>query len=194
MKTQEKRLIEWLRIYTKSTECKICRGQINIEVAGKKYEYQLSAEYLHMYNNATVIVRYETLDCIYLFDIKTDKVICALKQKEKAHGTSNDTSVNQITELLALKLKARRMYVNEGQTGKYIAQTLGVRPNTISKWVRVNDWKEAKVGHLRAGKSGIVTAESTQVLKAFKTHLKKVNRPLHDKVAIEITNFLNQLK
>lgn len=75
-----------LKIFTKCTEYKIRRGQINIEVAGKKHEYQLSAEHFHKYNNATVIVRYETLSCIYLFDIKTDVAICALKQKEKAHS------------------------------------------------------------------------------------------------------------
>lgn len=79
-------LYERLRIFNLKTEYKISRGQINITVAGKQYEYQLPASLFGQYNNKKVSVRYESLDCIYLFDRKTDRPITSLKQKEVAHG------------------------------------------------------------------------------------------------------------
>lgn len=86
-------LLERLRLFTKSTSYKVSRGQINIEIAGQDYHYQLPAEYYAKYNNKQVRVRYESTDIIYLFDLKTDTPITALKQKERIAGAlANQTA------------------------------------------------------------------------------------------------------
>lgn len=101
----------------------------------------------------------------------------------------NKVKVDRLTQ----KLKARKLYVTDRETAKYISQTLGVSENTISNWVRVNGWKNAKTRQIQAEITGVNIQDGAQILKDFKTHLRKVNRRLHDKVAIEITNFLTLL-
>lgn len=108
-------LCERLKLFCKRTELKVQRGQINITVAGKKYEYQLSAELFGRYNSQTVAVRYDDLDRVYLFDAKTDKPIGNLLQKEKAHGalanqTDNDIEIfNRHTgRIKGIKTQARK--------------------------------------------------------------------------------------
>lgn len=84
-----------LRLFTKKTEYKISRHQINIVIAGDKYEYQLPSKYAK-YNGKTVAVRYDSPELIYLFDLKNDQAICTLKQKEKAHGALADQTPEDI--------------------------------------------------------------------------------------------------
>lgn len=84
-----------LRLFSKRTEYTIRRAQINITVAGKKNEFQLPAELFSKLNNKTVAVRYEDLNTIYLFDLKTDRAIISLRQKERAHGAlANQTEAD----------------------------------------------------------------------------------------------------
>lgn len=108
-------LFERLRLFTKRTEYKVSRGQINIEIAGIKYEYQLPASFYSKYDRTTVAVRYDSPELIYLFDRKTDQPITSLEQKEKAAGalanqTERDIEImNRSTgRLKGIKAMARK--------------------------------------------------------------------------------------
>ncbi len=87
-------LIERIKLTTLKTEYKISRGQINIVIAGVKHEYQVDTNTHKDYNGKKVAVRYNSPDIIYLFDVKTDKSICAVKQKSKIHGALADQTEN----------------------------------------------------------------------------------------------------
>jgi hypothetical protein len=108
-------LYERLKLFTKKTEYKVSRNQINIEIAGIKYEYQLPAELYRKYERSVVSVRYDTPELIYLFDKVTDKPIVAVGQKEKAAGAlANQTPydidiLNRSTgRLKGIKAQARK--------------------------------------------------------------------------------------
>lgn len=132
-------LYERLRLFTMRSEIKVTRGQLNITVAGIKYEYQLNAETIAKYNSKTVAVRYESLnDRIYLFDIKTDQPICDVRPKQKAHGalanqTPEDKEIfNQHTgRIKGVKVQARKE--NEEVARK--AYDLDPRSYEIMNWV-----------------------------------------------------------
>ncbi|WP_315814065.1 transposase family protein [Paraflavitalea speifideaquila] len=63
----EVNLFEQARIFIPCKKAKVQRGQINITRRGVLYEYQLSADLMHQYNNQEVFVRYENLhDEIYI--------------------------------------------------------------------------------------------------------------------------------
>lgn len=93
-------LYERLRIFTKRTEHKISRGQINMVIAGVTYEYQVNAAAYKEYNGKKVVVRYDTPELIYLFDLKTDAPIYSVKQKSVIHGALADQTERDL-QLLA---------------------------------------------------------------------------------------------
>ncbi|MEO6456540.1 MAG: transposase family protein [Ginsengibacter sp.] len=99
-------LSDRIKILTAQTELKVNRGQINIKRGTTKYEYQLPANLYELYNDETVIVRYEDLnEGVYLYDKRTDESIIFLEQKTKIHGAL----ANQTDEDLQL------LYKNKGR-------------------------------------------------------------------------------
>lgn len=100
-----------LRLFTKKTEYKVSRHQINIVIAGHKYEYQLPARFAK-YNGKKVVVRYDSPDLIYLFELKKDEPICTLKQKEKAHGALADQTPKDIEILNRFAARKKAVTIN----------------------------------------------------------------------------------
>ncbi|HEK20679.1 hypothetical protein [Mucilaginibacter sp.] len=121
-------LYERLRILTKRAEHKISRGQINIVIAGKKYEYQVNAETFDKYNGKKVAVRYATPELIYLFDIKTDKSIGSVKQKSKIHGALADQTEHDLQKLAQ----------NKGRTKGITTQSIKQTENIVAKALEIN--------------------------------------------------------
>jgi hypothetical protein len=124
-------LYERLRLFTMKTDYKVSRNQINIEIAGIKYEYQLPAELYSKYDRSIVSVRYDTPELIYLFDKITDKPIAALKQKEKAAGAlANQTPydidiLNRSTgRLKGIKSQARKENEDLAQKATELSPTI----------------------------------------------------------------------
>ena len=112
-------LLSRIGLFTKRNDLKVSRGQITIQRAGNKYEYQLPAEFYEQYNTKTVAVHYEDLDSVYLFDIETGQHITTLTQKPKIHGalanqTEADTQLyyKHTGKLKGVKSKAQKTNIN----------------------------------------------------------------------------------
>ncbi|WP_295714184.1 hypothetical protein [Mucilaginibacter sp.] len=116
-------LFERLRIFTKKAEYKISRGQINITIAGIKYEYQVDAATFKNYNGKKVAVRYDTPDLIYLFDLKTDVPIYSVKQKSIIHGAIADQTERDL----------RLLIQNKGRTKGIVSQSKNHSENIREK-------------------------------------------------------------
>lgn len=113
-----------IKFFTKRTQKKVVRGQINIERSGIRYEYQLPAKLFEKCNGELVGIRYEDLDCIYLFD-KKDNYIGTLHQKPKIHGALANQTEHDIEllnhskgRLAGIKEQSRKK--NEALTDKAI--------------------------------------------------------------------------
>ncbi|RLT67504.1 MULTISPECIES: DDE-type integrase/transposase/recombinase [Bacteroidales] len=75
-----------LKLFVQPTPYTVRQGQINIEREKAVYEFQLNKEQYLTLNNKKVNVRYMDFDQIYLFDLKTDRLIGSVPKKRYAHG------------------------------------------------------------------------------------------------------------
>lgn len=148
-------LFERLRLFTKRTEYKISRGQINIQIAGKDYQYQVNAQIYKQYNNKQVTVRYDTTELIYLFDKDTDSPIGAIEQKTKIHGAKANQTENDI--ILLNKNKGRTKGIKSQarkENEDIVKAALAHNPNAIeimNHWTTPKDvLKEAESNYLYA--------------------------------------------
>jgi hypothetical protein len=82
-------LIDRLKLFERTAQYKVSRGQINILRSGVKYEFQLSAKYFNQLNDKIVNVRYIDYDELYLFDEK-DQFITTVRKKEIIHSAIAD--------------------------------------------------------------------------------------------------------
>ena len=132
-------LIGRIRLFTRKTELKASRGQINLTRSGTTYEYQLNAEQYDKYNGKNVIVRYEDdFSSIHLFDHK-DRHIGTVKQKVGIHGALADQTQEDIDlfnknkgRLEGIKAKARK--ANEKLTASISPDAFeALNPLTTSK-------------------------------------------------------------
>ncbi|HCW06121.1 MAG TPA: transposase, partial [Cytophagales bacterium] len=89
---------ERLRLFLRKHKSKVTRGQINITRGNNKYEFQLNADQFSKLNGQEVIVRYEDLSTIYIFDNK-DHCIGSVKQKVGIHGAIADQTEEDIKNL-----------------------------------------------------------------------------------------------
>lgn len=111
-------LSDRVKILSPAMPWKVTRGQINIERAGIKHEFQVSADTYLAYNDKTVTVRYEDLqDCLYLFDSSTDQYIQTVYPKKKIHGAiANQTDEDikllnkQKGRIESIKVKSKAEY------------------------------------------------------------------------------------
>jgi hypothetical protein len=128
-KTFQVDILDRLRLFTKKTELKVIRGQINLTRSGTTYEYQLNAEQFSKLNGEQVIIRYEDFSLIYLFDAK-DRPIGSVKQKIGIHGALADQTGEDIEKLYRNKgrlngIKAKAKKANEQIRDK----ALSIHPN-----------------------------------------------------------------
>ncbi|WP_316777741.1 hypothetical protein [Pedobacter antarcticus] len=124
-------LYERLKMFTKRTEYKVTRSQINIEIAGVKYEYQLPAHLYGIYDRKTVAVRYDTPELIYLFDKATDKFIIDLEQKEKAAGALANQTLADIEILNRSTGRLKGVKSQARQQNEEIAEKASLLSSTI---------------------------------------------------------------
>jgi hypothetical protein len=122
-------ILDRLRLFTKKTELKVIRGQINLTRSGTTYEYQLNAEQFSKLNGEQVIIRYEDFSLIYLFDAK-DRPMGTVKQKVGIHGAVADQTEEDIEKLYWNKgrlngIKAKAKKANEQIRDK----ALSIHPN-----------------------------------------------------------------
>lgn len=84
-----------LRLFNKKTSKTVSRFKLILERSGIDYVYDLPAAYQYL-NKQEVTIRYESLDLIYLFDVKKDLFITSLKPviKQKA-AKANQTERDQ---------------------------------------------------------------------------------------------------
>ena len=75
-----------LRLFGDQSESTIRRGQIDIQRGAVKHEFVLSAAQYMELNNKKVRVRFDSLEEVHLFDLKTDCYIATAQRKEYAHG------------------------------------------------------------------------------------------------------------
>jgi hypothetical protein len=125
-------IFERIRILIKRSEYKILRGQINITIAGNKYEYQVNAATYNQYNGKKVGVRYETPNLIYLFDLDTDKQICSLKQKRKIHGALADQTEDDMQALARNKGRIKGIITQSRQNAENLVErALQLHPEAL---------------------------------------------------------------
>jgi transposase InsO family protein len=104
--------LDRLRIFTKKTEYRVIKCQIVINIGGRK-EYLLPIAHEDYYGR-NVVVRYASLDEIYIFDAKNDRFICTLKQKRKAHGAIANQTAEDF-EIMNQQTALRKAVVKRGQ-------------------------------------------------------------------------------
>ncbi|MBX2916429.1 MAG: transposase family protein [Cyclobacteriaceae bacterium] len=131
-----------LRLFTKTTDIKVTRGQINLIRGGVTYEYQLNAELISKLNGQVVTVRYEDFSTIYLFD-KKDRSIGSVKQKVGIHGAIADQTENDVKRLQQNKgrlngVKTRARRENEQLRNKVEA----MHPNALEALNKITTPKD----------------------------------------------------
>lgn len=88
------------RLFTRDMKTiSVRNNQIKITRAGVEYEYQLTSELAHQWNNKEVRVRYIDLsDCVYIYNPETDDALGIVNRKRKAHGAkANKTEEDAVT-------------------------------------------------------------------------------------------------
>lgn len=135
-----------LKLFTRKTEMKVTRGQINLTRSGVTYEYQLNAEQIVQLNDKKVIVRYDELNkdlsTIYLYDHK-DRAIGSVKQKVGIHGAIADQTQEDIKKLLknkgrlsGVKSKARK------QNEKLRDEVAAIHPDALEALNKITTPKD----------------------------------------------------
>ena len=102
--------------------------------------------------------------------------------------------VNTKDELLKDRLEAKRLYVNEGLTGNQVAEKVGVSANTISKWVRVNDWKKEREDVINRLLGSVKKDFDGMLLDEFLEYIELNHRDLYFTVKPLIIEFKNTKK
>lgn len=88
------------RLFTRDMKTlKVRNNQLKITRAGNEYEYQLTSELAHQWNNKEVRIRYiDLLDSIYIYNPETDEALGTVNRKRKAHGAkANQTDDDAVT-------------------------------------------------------------------------------------------------
>lgn len=135
-----------LKLFTRKTELKVTRGQINLTRSGVTYEYQLNSEQIVQLNDKKVIVRYDELNkdlsTIYLYDHK-DRAIGSVKQKVGIHGAIADQTPEDIKKLIknkgrlsGVKSKARK------QNEKLRDEVAAIHPDALEALNKITTPKD----------------------------------------------------
>ena len=93
-----------MKLFVREGVYKVPAGQITIERSGNRYEFVLPAEHIHRFNWQKVIVRYESFDEVYVYDM-SDAPVCCVKQKVRIHGALANQTDEDIKNLNKLKGK-----------------------------------------------------------------------------------------
>lgn len=90
------------------------------------------------------------------------------------------------------KILAKDLYVKQGFTGKATAIAVMVNEKTMTSWVRKYNWKALREAELKKIISPEVVTPNLQleVLKGFKSHVKKSNKYLAKKLDQFIEDYL----
>lgn len=75
-----------MKLFIQPTPYTVRQGQINVKRENVVHEFQLNKDQYLILNNKKVNVRYVDFDQIYLFDLKTDRLIGCVPKKRYAHG------------------------------------------------------------------------------------------------------------
>ena len=100
-------------------------------------------------------------------------------------------AVKTKSELLKIRLEAKRLYVNEGLSGKQLAEKVGVSANSISKWVGLYAWKKEREEVVNMLLDSVKKDFNSELLDEFLEYIELNHRDLYFTVKPLIKEFKN---